>query len=69
MDRMTYQWRIRNRADAVLEFSVEEIAETLVLGQVFYFNLFQVAAEGGCVKTKTDGSKPNGQFERVDVSP
>ena len=69
MQRMTYQWRIRNRANAVLEFSVEEIAETLVLRQVFYFNLFQVAAEGGCVKTETEGSKPNGQFDRVDVPP
>jgi hypothetical protein len=42
---------------------VEETAETLVLRQVFYFNLFHVVAKGGCVKTKTDRFKSNGQFE------
>ena len=67
--RKTHQGSVRNRAHAILEFSVEEIAEALVLRQILDFNLFQVATEGSCVKSKTNGSEPNRQFKRVDVSP
>ena len=69
MGQATYQGGVCNRAYTVLEFSVEEIAEALVLRQVFDFNLFQVATKDFCVKSKTDGSEPNWQFKRVDVSP
>ena len=64
-----YQGSVCNRAYAIFEFSVEEVAEALVLRQVLDLNLFQVATEGFRIKSKTKRSEPNRQFERVDVSP
>lgn len=60
---MTYQESVRDRTHAILKFPVEKVAKALVLGQVLSFDLFQVATKGFCVKFKTVGSQPNGQFE------
>ena len=65
----TYQGGICNRAHAILEFSVKEIAKALVLRQILDFDLFQVATEDPGIKSETVGSEPNWEFERVDVSP
>jgi len=63
MERTTYQWSVCNRAHAILEFSVEKLAEALVLRQVLNFDLIQVATEGLCVKLETVGSEPNWQLK------
>ena len=66
---MTYQGGVCNRAHAILEFPVEEVAEALILGQVFNFDLFQVATEDFGVESETVGSEPNWELKRVNVSP
>ena len=47
----TYQGSVCNRAHAILEFSVEEVAEALILRQIVDFDLFQVATEDPCVQS------------------
>jgi len=63
MERTTYQGSACNRAYGILECSVRETAEAPVLGDVLDFNLFQVAAEGFCVKSETEGSELNRWFK------
>lgn len=69
MGRTTYQRSVCNRAHAILEFSIEEVAKALVLRQILDFYFFQVATEDPRVKSETVGPEPNREFKRVDVSP
>ncbi len=64
-----YENCISYRTCAILELSVEEIAEAGVLREVLRVDLFQVAAENPGVNAKTDRADPYGQLEGVEIAP